>query len=90
MIKSIVLSSVVTAAVGAAGYGAWEGMIIAADQRYIRQEAYIQDNRNREIRNLQYRADRLKFNKSQRKLSPDEQWELQRLNSEILLIRGEQ
>jgi len=88
MIKSIILSSVVTAAVGAAGYGAWEGMVMAADQRYVRQDAWIADNKNREIREHKYKIDEIEFQKTQRPLDPKETWELQRLKSEIELIRG--
>jgi len=90
MIKTMILSSVVTASIGAAGYGAWEGMKLAADQRYVRQEAWVQENRNEEVRRLQYKVDEIEFSKSQRSLTSKEQWELQRLKSEIQLIRGQQ
>ena len=88
MIKSTVISAVVTACVGAGGYAAWEGIKMAGDSRYIRQDVYRETVRDNELRQLQRQIDELEFIRdNERPLSDREKWQLKRLKSDKSNLR---
>lgn len=86
-LTGIVLSVATAAAVGAGTYGVVavnEWRISSNDLRYLAQTEY----KRGEIRKLQYQVDELEFLKTQRQLTPKEQWQLQRLKSELRELKG--
>lgn len=84
MIKATVVSAVITAAIGAGGYGAWEGIKLAGDSRYIRQDVYRETVADSERRRLQRKIDELEFiQDNERQLTDREKWTLKRLKSDI-------
>ena len=81
--KQAIIGLVLTAMFTSAGYGA----LYLADGRYVRQEAWVQESRASERRNLNRRIDELEFQQSRRQLSDKEAWELRRLKTELQELR---
>jgi hypothetical protein len=83
MIKGAVMSALITAGVGAGGYAAWEGMLLAGDNRYIRQDVYRETVNDSERRRIQREIDELEFiMENERQLTDREKWQLKRLKSD--------
>ena len=85
MMKATILSAMITAGVGAGGYAAYEGILMAGDNRWIRQDVYRETVNNKERRRLQRQIDELEFIKdNERQLTDREKWTLKRLKSDKL------
>ncbi len=70
-------------ALSAAGYG----LLLAGDSRYLRQDTWVSEKKSTEVRQLQYQIDELKWKQKKQGLSDKEQWQLQRLQSELSQVR---
>ena len=71
--------AVATPVLGVGGYAAK----YYADNEYVRQEVWVQENRRERKREIQYKIDELEYIQTQRALTGKEQWQLQRLKSEL-------
>lgn len=65
-------------ALSASGYG----VLLYADNRYVQQQQWIQENRATELRRIQYRIDELEWKIKKGQAGDKDLWELKRLKSE--------
>lgn len=90
-IAGVALSVVTAAAVGAGSYGLVavnEWRIAQNDQRYVTQEAWIEDANRRELRALSREINALRVKQESQGLSPVEHQRLLDLESDKAEIRG--
>ena len=78
-VKEAIIGLIVTAVVTSSGYGA----IYLADNRYLRQDTWVAENRRAQRESLQYQIDKLEFLQEKGKISDIEKWELKRLKSQL-------
>jgi hypothetical protein len=82
-IKNKIIAVALTATFATTGYGA----LYLADNRYVQQKDWVQESRNAEQRQLQYRIDELEWQEDNTTLTPKESWELKQLKSQLRRLK---
>ena len=79
-VRNKVIVTIAAAIITTSGYGA----LYLADNRYVQQKQWIAEKRQSEMREIQYKIDKLEWKaKNQPPLSAQEDWELRRLKTEM-------
>ena len=73
-----VIIGIATPVIGGGGYA----LKYFADNEYVRQEVWVQENRRERRREIQFQIDELEFISTERPLNGKEAWQLKRLKSE--------